>query len=85
MKFTKSQDLKLLYSSAEVNSPSKTRIIDMQKGTSHIHKVLSKGKQLIKTPYYLYCINQRIAMKYICFLKRKHNLQLYSLSLCLIY
>ena len=64
MKFTKSQDFKLLYLYVEVNSASKTRIINMQKETSHIHKYLSKGKQLLKTPYYLYCINKRIEKKY---------------------
>jgi len=56
--------LKLLYWSAEVNSPSKTRTIDMQKETSHIHKDLSRGKKLLKNPYYMYCINQRIEKKY---------------------
>ena len=83
MKFSKSQDLKLLYWSTEVNSPSKTKIIDMQKEKSHMHKDLSRGKQLLKTHSYLYCINQRIEMKYIWFLKIEHTLQVYSLSLYL--
>ena len=82
MKFT--QDLKLLYLFAEVDSPSRTQTIDMQNETSHMHIYLSRGKQLLKTPYYLYCINQRIEMKYICLLKPKHNLQAYILSLYLI-
>jgi len=34
MKFAKSQDLKLLYWCAEVNSPSKARIIDMPRAMS---------------------------------------------------
>ena len=65
MKFTTSQDLKLLYSFAKVNSPSKTRIIDMQKETSHIHRYLYRGKKLLKTPYYIYVyyINKRIEKK----------------------
>jgi len=67
MKFGKSQDLKLLYQFAEVNSPSKTRTIDMQKETSYIHRDLSRGKKLHKTPYYMYCINQRIEKKYNAF------------------
>lgn len=67
MESTKSQDLKLLYSLAEFNSPSKTKIIEMQNETSHIHKHLSRGNKLLKTPYYLYCINQRIENKYISF------------------
>lgn len=54
MNFTKLQDLKLFYSSTKFNSPSKTRIIDMQKGTSHMEIDLSRGNQLFKAPYYLY-------------------------------
>jgi len=80
MTFTKSQDLKLLYWYVEVNSPSRTKIIEMKKETSHMHTYLSGGKQLLKTPSYLYCINKRIEMKYICFLKRENILQVYSLS-----
>ncbi len=57
MKFTKSQDLKLVYWYMEVNLPSRAQIIDMQKETSHMHKDLSRGKQLLKTPSYMYCIN----------------------------
>lgn len=55
----------------------------MQNEISHMHKDLSRKKQLLKTPYYLYCINQRTKMKYICLLKLEHNLQVYSLSFCL--
>ena len=39
----------------------------MQKETSNIHKYLYKGKQLPETPYYFYCINQRIEKKYNVF------------------
>ena len=67
MKFSKSQDLKLLYWSTEFNSPSKKIIIDMEKEPSHMRTNLSRGKQLFKTPYYMYCINQRIENKYNAF------------------
>ena len=67
MKFTKSQDYKLLYWSAKSNSRSRTHNINMQKETSHMHIYLSGGKKLLKTPYYMYCINQRIEMKYNVF------------------
>ncbi len=83
MKFAKSLDLKLLYQFAKVNSPSRTIIIDMQKETSHMHRELSMGNKLLKTPYYLYYINMRIEMEYICLLKPEHTLKVYSLSLCL--
>jgi len=56
MKFTKSQELRLLYSSAEFNSRYKTRIIDMQKETSHIHKDLSRGNFVAQNSFlYVYC------------------------------
>jgi len=58
MKFTNSQDSKLLYWYADINSPSRTQIIDTQKETSHMHRDLSREKQLLKTPSYLYCINE---------------------------
>jgi len=32
-----------------------------------MHKDLSRGTQLLKTPYYLYCINQRMEKKYNAF------------------
>jgi len=39
----------------------------MQKETSHLDKDLSRRKQLLKTPSYLYCINQGIEMNtYAC-------------------
>jgi len=54
----------------------------MQNETAHMHKDLSRGKQMLKTPSYLYFINHRIEKKYILLLKLEHTLQVYSLSLC---
>lgn len=39
----------------------------MEKETSHMKKYLSRGKQLLKTPYYLYCVDQTIEKKYNAF------------------
>ena len=51
----------------------------MQKETPHMHKYLSRGKQLLKTPYYMYCIYQRIEKKYNAFSS------LSNLCKCIVY
>ena len=39
----------------------------MHQALAHIHIYLSKGKKLLKTPSYLYCINQIIEMNTYAF------------------
>lgn len=67
MKFTKARELKLLYCFADINSQSRTQITDMNKETSNMHIDLSRGNKLLKTPSYMYFINQRIEMNTYAF------------------